>query len=146
MAYKPLIISAVKIQTAEVGPGGRFRRVMEHEAGMPFEPGPHLGVLVAAVIVEDDVDELAGRDLCLDRVEEANELLMPVALHAAADDLAFEHVESGKQCGRAVALVVMGHVPQRPGFSGSPGWVRSSAWICDFSSTLSTMACAGGST
>ena len=27
-----------------------------------------------------------------------------------------------------------------------PGWVRSSAWICDFSSTLSTTACAGGST
>jgi hypothetical protein len=26
-------------------------------------------------------------------------------------------------------------VPQRPFLSGRPGWVRSSAWICDFSST-----------
>src|SRR5271155_5714046 len=113
MAYKPLIISAVKIQTAEVGPGGRFRRVMEHEAGMPFEPGPHLGVLVAAVIVEDDVDELAGRDLCLDRVEEANELLMPVALHAAADDLAFEHGigEPGAAASRASVALTLGDPP-----------------------------------
>jgi hypothetical protein len=28
---------------------------------MAIEPGLHLGVLVAAVIVENDVDELAGR-------------------------------------------------------------------------------------
>jgi hypothetical protein len=62
---------------------------------------------------------------------------MPVTLHAAADDLAFEYVEGSEQR-------VM--VPKRPGFSGRPGWVRSSAWICDFSSTLSTIACAGGST
>jgi hypothetical protein len=33
---------------------------MEHEAGMAIEPDLHLGVFVAAVVVEDDVDELAG--------------------------------------------------------------------------------------
>ncbi len=60
---------------------------------MALEPGPELGVLVAAVIVEDDVDDLAGRDLSLDRVQKTNEFLMPVTLHAAADDLAVEHVE-----------------------------------------------------
>src|SRR3546814_18511732 len=32
-------------------------------------------------------------------------------------------------------------VPARPFFIGRPGRVRSSAWICDFSSTLSTTAC-----
>jgi hypothetical protein len=37
-----------------IEPGGRFGRVMEHEAGMAIESGPHLGVLVAAVIVDDD--------------------------------------------------------------------------------------------
>ena len=50
-------------------------------------------MLVAAVIVEDDVDDLASRDLAFDRIEEADELLMSVALHAAADDLALEHLE-----------------------------------------------------
>jgi len=31
-----------------------------------------------------------------------------------------------------------------PGFIGSIGWVRSSAWIWVFSSTLSTIARSGG--
>ena len=35
-------------------------------------------------------------------------------------------------------------VPALPFFIGKPGWVRSSAWIWDFSSTDSTMACSGG--
>ena len=82
---------------------------MEDEAGMALEPGTDLRVLVGGVVVEDDVDDLAGRHLGLDGVEEADELLMPVALHAAADDLALEHVERGEQGRRAVALVVVGH-------------------------------------
>ena len=36
-------------------------------------------------------------------------------------------------------------VPVRPFFTGSRGWVRSSAWTCDFSSIDSTTARAGGS-
>ena len=55
------------------------------------------------------MNDLAGRHLALDGVEEADELLMPVALHAAADDGAVEHVQGGEQRGRAVALVVVGH-------------------------------------
>ena len=65
----------------------------------------------------------------LDGVEEADELLMAVALHAPADDRALEHVEGGEQRGGAVALVVVGHGPGRPFLIGRPGWVRSSAWI-----------------
>ena len=37
-------------------------------------------------------------------------------------------------------------VPARLFFRGRPGWVRSKAWIWDFSSTLRTTAWAGGST
>ena len=36
------------------------------------------------------MDALAGRDIGLDGVEEADELLVAVALHAAPDDLALE--------------------------------------------------------
>jgi hypothetical protein len=68
--------------------------------------------------------------LRLDRIEEADELLMAVTLHVAADDSAVEDVESREQRGGAVAFVIV-----RPGFIGSPGWVRSSAWIWLFSST-----------
>src|SRR5262245_33549917 len=80
---------------------------------MAAEPGPDLWVLVGGVIVEDHVHQLAGRHLGLDRIQKADEFLMPMALHAAADDLAVEHVEGGEQCGGAVALVIVGH-PSRP--------------------------------
>ena len=75
------------------------------------------------------MDRLAGRDLALDGVEEADEVLMPVALHATADDLALQHVEGGEQGGRAVALVIVGHGPGPTLLQGRPGWVRSRAWI-----------------
>jgi hypothetical protein len=39
------------------------------------------------------VDQLPGRDFRLDGIEEADELLVPVALHAAADDAAIQHVQ-----------------------------------------------------
>ena len=118
---------------------------MEGPARVPRQPGQDLRVLVGAVVVEDGVDQLAGRDRRLDRVQEAEELLVAVALHAAAQHRAVEHVERGEQRGRAVALVVVGHRSRgRPSFIGSPGWVRSRAWIWLFSSTDSTTACAGG--
>jgi len=41
-------------------------------------------------------DELARRDLRLDRVEEVDELMMPTALHIVTDDSAVEDVERGE--------------------------------------------------
>ena len=50
---------------------------------------------------------MARRHLRFDGVEEADELLVPVALHIAADDGAVEDVEGREQCRRAMTLVVM---------------------------------------
>lgn len=58
------------------------------------EPRAHLRVLVGCVVVEDP---LAGRNGGFDGVEEADELTVPVALHAAADHGSLEDVEGGKQ-------------------------------------------------
>lgn len=76
---------------------------------MASQPGDDLGVLVGRVVIEDPVHGRAGRDGFLDGVEEADELLMAMALHATADDLAIQHVEGGEQGRRAVALVVVRH-------------------------------------
>src|SRR3977135_3116530 len=75
---------------------------------MPRQPSPHLGMLVGGVVVEDDMDDFAGRDLRLDGVEEPDELLMAVALHAATDRVALGDSESGEQRVCAVPFVVMG--------------------------------------
>src|SRR5690349_8610716 len=55
------------------------------------------------------MDQLAHRHLALDSVEEADELLMPVALHATSDHSASQHVKGGEQGGCAVTFVVVGH-------------------------------------
>src|ERR1700722_9488392 len=68
-----------------------------------------LGVLAGVVVVEDRMDGLAGGDLALDGVEETDELLMPMALHVAADHGSVEHVHRRKQRRRAIALVIMSH-------------------------------------
>ena len=66
-------------------------------------------MLVSRVIVEDGVDGLARGDLALNCVEQANELLMSMGLHVAADHGSIEDVHGRKQGGRAAPLVVMGH-------------------------------------
>jgi hypothetical protein len=86
-AKKP---STALSQKAEVG---------VHGSRMTIEPGPCLGMLMRPVIVEDHVDDSADWNLGLDGVQEADKFLVPVALHAAPDDFAFEHVESGEQGG-----------------------------------------------
>jgi len=66
---------------------------------------------VGSVVVDDGVDFLLRWHLGLDGIEEADELLVPVALHIAADDGPIEDVEGREQCGRAMTLVVVGHRP-----------------------------------
>ena len=108
---------------------------MEGEARVPVQPLTHLRMPVDGVVVEDHVHKLSGRHLSLNSIQEANELLVTMALHTSANDLSFEHVESSEQRRCSVALVVMGHRAGAAFFIGRPGWVRSRAWICDFSST-----------
>jgi hypothetical protein len=64
---------------------------------------------------------LAG-DLSLDLIEEADELLMAVLLHAASDDLALEDVEGSEQRGGAVARVIVRH-------GGGAPLLQRQAWL-----------------
>ncbi len=84
---------------------------MKRPAGMPGQPFLYLGMFVGRVVVDDGVDRHSHRHLRLGGVEEADELLVPVARHVAADDGAVEHIEGGKQRRCAMAFVVVGHRP-----------------------------------
>ena len=84
---------------------------MESPAGMPRKPLAHLWMLVGRIIVNDGVDYFSHRDLRLDRIEEADELLVAMVLHVAADDGAIEDVEGCEQRGGAVTFVVVRHRP-----------------------------------
>jgi hypothetical protein len=78
-------------------------------------------VFVRGVVVEHRVDHLAGRDLALDGVEEADEFDVAVTLHAAADHRAVEHAERGEQGGGAVPLVIVRHGLAAPGLDRQSG-------------------------
>ena len=80
---------------------------MEGPSSMACQPFADLGMFVDSVIVEDRVHQLSGRHLRFDGIEEANELLVPVALHAAADNAAIQHVQCSEQGGGTVAPIVM---------------------------------------
>src|SRR5712671_5830506 len=104
-----------------IEPGAGLRGEVERPARMPGEPGFDLGMFVGAVIVEDGMDQFPGRDRALDGIEKADELLMGMALHTAAEDDAIERVESGKQGGCAEALVIMSHGAAGAGFGRALG-------------------------
>ena len=105
-------------------------------------PAPARGV--GGVVVDDEVHIEIARHVGLDLVEELAELPRPVSREALADHSAGGDVEGGEERGgcrggysswlRRAAW---------PGRIGSIGWLRSSAWICDFSSTHRTTAWAG---
>src|SRR3981189_172425 len=98
-------VSLEKKPSTALSQGAGLRGEGERPARMPGEPGFDLGMFVGAVIVEDGMDQFPGRDRALAGIEKADELLMGMALHTAAEDDAIERVESGKQGGCAVALV-----------------------------------------
>ena len=102
LAKKP---STALSQDADVGVKWKVQRGCRANHWRTF------GCLVGGVVVDDGVDLLSRRHLRLDGVEEADELLVPVALHVAADDGAVEDVEGREQCRRAMTLVVVGHRP-----------------------------------
>ena len=57
---------------------------MKDPARVAVEPGFHFGVLVGGVIVEDGEHQFACWHGALDGVEEADEFLVGMPLHAAA--------------------------------------------------------------
>ena len=59
-----------------IEPGCRGRGEVERPAGMPCQPLAYLRMLVGRIVIDDGVDYFPCRDLLLDRVEEANELLV----------------------------------------------------------------------
>ena len=70
---------------------------MECPAWVPRQPGLDFRLFVCGVVVQDEVNRLVFWQLSLNRVEEADELLMPVALHVAADDEFVENIQAAKR-------------------------------------------------
>jgi len=76
----------------QVQPGGGRGGEVQVEPGMFVQPVPHGGMLVGGVVVADQVHVKPFGHLTVDGVEEAEELGVPVAGQALADDAAGQHI------------------------------------------------------
>jgi len=80
---------------------------VERDPWVLGEPGLHVGVLVGAVVVDDDV-QLPSRVAAGHLLQKVQELLVAVMVVAAVGDLARRHLQGSEQRRRAVADVVVG--------------------------------------
>jgi len=87
-----------------VQPGGVGGREVQGQPPPLGRPGEYVPVLVHGEVVEDDV-QLGARVGAVEGLQEAQEGLVVVALHAAPRDLSRVHREGRQQAGGAVALV-----------------------------------------
>ena len=80
---------------------------MQMKPRMALEPSLDARVLVCSIIVHDQMKIPICWCLRIDLLEEPDKLLVPVARHTIANDLAVEYAQGGKQRRRAVAFVVV---------------------------------------
>lgn len=76
---------------------------------MPRQPCTDFGLFVRSAVIQDDMNGLVCGHFGLDSIQEADEFLMPVALHVSSDHGSIQHIERGKQGRNPVAFVVMRH-------------------------------------
>ena len=96
---------------------------------MPGEPAFHRRMLVGRIVVEDHLDHEGDGEAASHLAQKREDFLMAVTRNTVLQHRAGGDVACGKQRGGRVPLVVVRLVPARPFFMGSPGSVRSSAWI-----------------
>src|ERR1700746_3391236 len=89
----------------------RSRNKMEVKGGIPEKPSLDPWMLVRRIIIGDAVNVQLLRRCPVNSFQEFEELLMTVARHTLADNLAFQDIELGKQRCRAITFVIM-----RPSF------------------------------
>src|SRR2546425_2722834 len=85
-----------------IEPGGTGRGEVQVIAGMLGEPPPYTGMLVSAVVVQDQMDIDAGRHLAVDQAEKPQELLVAMLGVALSDHLPAGDVERRKETGDPV--------------------------------------------
>src|SRR5512139_253114 len=79
-----------------VEPAGVGRREVQVKTRMADEPGLHLGMLVGRVVVHDEVQVEGRRNVGIEVLQKAEELLMAMARLALPEDVARENVQRGK--------------------------------------------------
>ncbi len=91
----------------EVEPTGTGGNEVQDKTGMFGQPAPDSFMAMGAVVIEDQVQGHGAGKLLIQAAQKLDELLMPVARVALADDSPFDDLKCRKESGRPVALIVM---------------------------------------
>ena len=92
-ALEPFLGKICEEALYSIEPGGRCRGEVEDEAWMLCDPFDDFRVLMSGVVIDDDVHRLLLRYFGMDGIEEPDELLMTMTLHASTEDLALKDIE-----------------------------------------------------
>src|SRR6266568_1134116 len=106
---KALLREVAKEPFHHVEPGRAGGGEVHVEASAPSEPAFHLGMFVRGVVIHDEMHFAVRRRLSLDEAQEAQPFLVPVLAHAGSHHSPVQGIEGGKQRGRAMPLIVVGH-------------------------------------
>ena len=93
----------------QVEPRTAGGREMQDKARMIGQPGFDVLVVVRPVIVNHQMEVEIAWELAIEQAKELEELLVTVASETLPDNPAVKHAHRGEECGRSVALVVVGH-------------------------------------
>jgi len=84
-------------------------------------PALNRRVFVGGIVVDDKVELFVGGRLAIDHTQELQPFLMAMTLHASGEHTAVERVESGKQRGGSMPLVIVRHRMGTALFHGQAG-------------------------
>jgi hypothetical protein len=90
-----------------IQPGGTGRRKVYVIPRSVCQPAFHLWVLVRSIIVKDQMDFETDGDRGIDAIQKSQKLLVAMSRLAVCDDRSFQDIQSRKQRGRPVPLVIM---------------------------------------
>ena len=93
----------------QIQPTGTGRNKMGNEARMPLKPTLPSGMFMRAVVVRHAMQLERGRKFLVQPLEKFQELLVPMPRIAFSDHFACGQLQRGKQRGRPVPLVIVGH-------------------------------------
>ncbi len=121
-AAPELILGQVAEESFDhVEPTAAGGRVVKMKALMTRRPALNHRVFVGGIVVDDKVELFVGGRLVIDETQELQPLLMAMMLHASRYHTAIERVESGKQRGGSMPLVIVRHRMGTALFHGQAG-------------------------
>ena len=121
-AAPELILGQVAEESFDhVEPTAAGGREVEMKALVAHRPAQNRRVFVGGIVVDDQVELFVGGRLAIDETQELQPFLMAMTLHASGHHTAVEGVESGKQRGGSMPLVIMRHRMGTALFHGQTG-------------------------